>query len=299
MTIVPKPRTLLVAALISIRPQHWIKNVFVLAPLVFSRRFTDLSALFSSLAAFGLFCAAASSVYLLNDLFDRDADRLHPQKRKRPLAAGEISPVIAVALALFLAGLALIAASFLGSRFAAVLAGYLAMNVAYLFYLKKVVILDVMTLAAGFLLRTLAGSVVIDVDLSNWLILCTGLIALFLGFIKRRQELLAMESSGPSGRSTLRRYSKQFLDQVITVVTAATLVAYSLYVFSPEVAKNLRTPYMGLTLPFVMYGILRYLHLVHARGAGESPVRLIFEDRPLLMTILLWCMAVLLLLALS
>jgi len=273
--------------------------VFVLAPLVFARKFLDEKALYASLGAFGLFCLASSSVYLLNDLLDRKRDRLHPRKRNRPIAAGTVPPAIVVAAALMTAGAALAGASFLGGRFASVLAGYLLLNLAYSIRLKQVVILDVMIIAAGFVLRTWAGSVAVAVGMSEWLILCTALIALFLGFVKRRQELVSAEEAGTGIRASLDHYSRGFLDQGISAVTASTLIAYSLYAFSPETAAKLHTPYMAWTLLPVIYGLCRYLYLVYSRGKGESPARLVLRDRPLLGTLLAWGALVLALLARS
>ncbi len=285
------------AALVSMRPQHWIKNVFVLAPLVFSLRLTDPDALLPALAAFALFCLASSAVYLTNDLADREADRMHPRKRNRPVASGELPPRSAGALAAVLAAGAMAAAWwYLGTGFAGILGGYLALNLVYSLGIKNVVILDVMLVASGFLLRAWGGAVAISVGMSNWLILCTGLIALFLGFVKRRQELAGLAAGETAQRPILAEYSVAFLDQMIAVVTASTVLSYAFYAFSPEVAEKLGTPYMGLTLLFVLYGIFRYLYLVLRKGEGENPVALVVRDGPLRTSILLWGAAVLILL---
>ena len=284
------------AALVSMRPLHWLKNVFVLAPLVFAQRLTDRESVLRALAAFGLFCLISSAVYLFNDLLDRKADRLHPRKRRRPIAAGELAAGPAGVLATILAVAGLAAAVPLDTGFAGILAGYLTLNMAYSLALKNVVILDVMLVAAGFLLRAWGGAAVIDVGMSNWLILCTGLIALFLGFVKRRQELDGLADLPPAQRPILAEYTVGFLDQMIGVVTASTVLAYAFYAFSPEVAEKLGTPYMGLTLPFVLYGLFRYLYLVHRRGEGESPTSLVVRDGPLRTAVLLWGVVVLVLL---
>ena len=199
-------------------------------------------------------------------------------------------PAAVLAAALALAGLA--GALFLGPGFAAVAAGYLLLNLAYSFVLKRVVIVDVMAVAAGFILRAWAGALVLDVALSRWLVLCTGLLALFLGFVKRRQELMARDLDGGQGREILREYSETFLDQMISVVTASTVVAYCLYAFDPDVARKLGTEHLGLTVPFVLFGIFRYLYLVHRRGQGENPTMLLLGDRPLLINLGLWAGAV-------
>jgi 4-hydroxybenzoate polyprenyltransferase len=270
------------------RPRQWAKNVFVLAPLVFAQELGDARAVGLALLAFALFCVLSSSVYVLNDLVDADADRAHPDKRHRPIAARELGEGAAGGLAVVLALAGLAGAFAIGPRFGAVAAGYLALNLAYSFALKRMVIVDVMTVAAGFLLRAWAGAVVLDVALSRWLVLCTGLLALFLGFVKRRQELIARDLDGGQGRAILREYSASFLDQMISVVTASTVVAYALYAFDPEVGQKLGTQHLGLTVPFVLFGIFRYLYLVHRRGQGENPTLLLFADVPLLLNVVLW-----------
>jgi 4-hydroxybenzoate polyprenyltransferase len=278
------------------RPAHWIKNVFVLAPLVFAQRLDDREAVLRALAAFCLFCLVSSAVYVANDLADRRVDRLHPRKRNRPIAAGELSPGAAATLAVLLAATGLAAGLNLGIGFTGILAGYLVLNLAYSLGLKNIVILDVMLVACGFLLRAWGGAAVVSVGMSNWLILCTGLISLFLGFVKRRQELDGLADLPPAQRPILAEYTVGFLDQMIGVVTASTVLAYAFYAFSPQVGAKLGTPYMGTTLPFVMYGIFRYLYLVHRRGEGESPTGLVLRDGPLRTVILLWGVVVLVLL---
>ncbi len=274
------------------RPKHWVKNVFVLAALVFARKLGDPAAVLRALGAFACFCALSSAAYAINDIVDREADRLHPTKRRRPVASSELSAGAASVLSVVLAVAGLAGAVALGAPFAAVAAAYLVMNLAYSLVLKKVVILDVMLVAAGFVLRAWAGAVALGVDMSHWLALCTGLLALFLGFVKRRQEIEALE--GATGqRPILREYSLPFLDQMIAVVTASTVLAYSLYAFSPEVAERVGTRHLGLTIPFVLFGIFRYLYLVHRRGEGENPTLLVLSDRPLLANVLLWAAAVL------
>jgi 4-hydroxybenzoate polyprenyltransferase len=238
-------------------------------------------------AAFVVFCVLSSAVYLINDIRDREADRLHPIKRRRPIAAGEIAVGTASLLSVLLAVSALLAATAISARFGALATFYLVLNLAYSFGLKRVVILDVMMVATGFLLRARAGAIVIEVAISRWLVMCTGLLALFLGFVKRRQEIASMEG-GTATRPILREYSLPFLDQMIAIVTGATVVAYSLYAFSPEVAQKLGTEHLGLTIPFVLFGIFRYLYLVHQRGAGENPTVVVLTDVPLIVDVLLW-----------
>jgi 4-hydroxybenzoate polyprenyltransferase len=278
----------------AMRPQHWVKNVFVLAPLVFAQQVRDVPHVTRALAAFGLFSLLASAVYLINDIADRHFDRLHPDKCRRPIAAGTLPVSVALSAALVLVAVALGGAVALSGELAVVLGVYLSMNLAYSVGLKRVVVLDVMLLSSGFLLRAWAGAVVIDVVMSHWLVLCTGLISLFLGFVKRRQELVALDAGAAEQRPILKDYSLPFLDQMVSTVTAGTVVAYSLYAFSPEVAEKLGTEWMGLTIPFVVFGIFRYLYLVYHRGYGQNPTALILHDIPLLVNLALWAAACLL-----
>jgi 4-hydroxybenzoate polyprenyltransferase len=278
----------------AMRPQHWVKNVFVLAPLVFAQQARDLPHVIRVLAAFGLFSLLASAVYLINDIADRHNDRLHPDKCKRPIVSGTLPVVVAAAAAALFAVVALLGAFLLSAPLALVLGLYLVTNLAYSYGLKRVVVLDVMLLSTGFLLRAWAGAVVIGVVMSHWLVLCTGLVSLFLGFVKRRQEIVALDTHAADQRPILKEYSLPFLDQMVSTVTAGTVVAYSLYAFSPEVAEKLGTPWMGLTIPFVVYGIFRYLYLVYHQGLGQNPTSLILRDRPLVANLALWAAACLL-----
>ncbi len=275
------------ALLLAIRPKHWVKNVFVFAALVFAHQLPDAASLAVVSAAFAIFCLLSSSVYLLNDIADREADRLHPAKKDRPVACGALSVAAAATASVILAVVAMGAALALSVPFASIACTYLLANLAYSVALKRVVILDVMMVATGFLLRAWAGSVVIGVEMSHWLVLCTGLIALFLGFTKRRQEIATLERATEQ-RPILREYSLPFLDQMIAIVTASTVLAYTLYAFSPEVAEKLGTRWMGLTIPFVLFGIFRYLYLVHQRGEGGNPTELLLSDSQLILTVLLW-----------
>ena len=272
----------------TMRPGQWVKNVLVFAPLVFAQQALDPRAVGRTLTAFALFCLASGAVYLVNDLLDRDQDRRHPLKRRRPIAAGELAPATAgVAAALVGAG-ALGAATLSDPRLALVLGAYLATSLAYARALKHVVILDVMTLAAGFVLRVVAGGVAAGVALSTWLLLCTSLLALFLGFGKRRHELVLLEAGAAAHRPILAEYSPYFLDQMIAVVTTSTLVCYALYTMDPAVHQKLHTTRLPLTVPFVLYGIFRYLYLVHRKEGGGDPAQVVLADRPLLVNILLW-----------
>jgi 4-hydroxybenzoate polyprenyltransferase len=284
------------ALLMALRPEQWVKNFVVLAALLFGQKLGDQGAVLRTLAALVIFCALSGAVYLLNDLRDLERDRLHPAKRLRPLAAGHLAPVTAGVAAATLATGSLVASLWLPVAFLWCAAGYLAINLAYSFGLKNIVILDVLAVAAGFVLRAVAGAEVIPVEISPWLILCTLLLALFLVAGKRRHELTLLQAEAREHRVSLGDYSIAFLDQMITLVLSATVVAYCLYTMSEDVAIKLGTPLLPLTIPFVLYGIFRYLYLLHHRKEGGSPTRTLFTDRPLLLDVMLWAGAVALIL---
>ena len=276
------------ALLSTMRARQWLKNSVIFAALIFSQTLGEPDRLGRAIAAFALFCAFSSAVYILNDILDVSADRLHPGKRLRPIAAGDISVGAAVLTAIILVGVSLPLAWILSPPFALCGVVYLAINVAYSLWLKTVVIVDVMIIASGYVIRAVAGGLAIDVEISAWLILCTILLSLFLGFTKRRQELAQLEGLASSTRAALRDYSVAFLDQMISIVTSATLVAYALYTLAPETRIKLDTPYLPLTIPFVLYGIFRYLYLVHRRDMGESPTGAFYADPPLYINVALW-----------
>lgn len=280
----------------SLRPHQWIKNIFVFAALVFAERMWDRQAELLALAAFAIFCALSSAVYLVNDITDRDADRLHPVKRRRPIASGVVPVSVGWALALICSMGGLLGAWLLNTGVFAIALTYLGLSFAYCFSLKRVVILDVMVLASGYALRAMAGAQAIGVSISGWLVLCTSLLALFLGFCKRRQELTSLADGAAAHRAVLAGYSEKFLDQMIAVVTASTVISYMLYALSDEVAAKFHTRGLGLTVPFVLYGIFRYFYLVHMRGEGGRPSRELVGDRPLLINIVLYGVSVLLIL---
>ncbi len=279
-----------------VRPQQWVKNGVVLAGVIFSGAAHDTNRLLIALAATGIFCLLSSAVYMINDVIDAEADRNHPVKSSRPIAAGRISPRTAIVSAIILAIVALVPAWLLHHFFFGVAAGYLVLNLLYSLWLKHIVIIDVMSIAAGFVLRALAGAVVINVVFSGWLLIASFLLALFLGFGKRRHELILLENGGADHRRILRSYSSYFLDQLIGVVTPSVVVCYLIYVISPEVTQKLHTQYLYLTVPFVIYGIFRYLYLIHQEARGGSPTEILLTDRPILVTVLLWLVTVLLLL---
>ena len=281
------------AVWVSLRPRQWVKNLFVLAGVIFSRNlFTPL--FWPALAAFALFCTLSGGIYLLNDVADCAKDRLHPTKRGRPVASGALSrsAALRVGTGILLASLAL---SFLLSvAFGWVAVGYAALLVAYSAGLKRVVIVDALTVSVGFVLRAVAGTVVIGVEISGWLLICTILLALFLALGKRRHELLTLEGAAANHRPILAEYSAGLLDQMIAVVTASTVTAYALYTMSTETVAKFHTRLLPLTLPFVLYGIFRYLYLLYRRQLGGNPSELFLTDRALLLNTLLWMLTILL-----
>lgn len=276
----------------SLRPHQWTKNQFVFAALVFGQRLTDPEAGLRALAAFLVFCGLSGAIYLVNDVADREADRQHRHKAERPIASGRISTPAALGLAGALGVSCILAAFLLSPGLASVSTTYAVTLLLYTMVLKHIVIVDVMTIAAGFVLRAVAGAVVIDVPISAWLLICTSLLALFLALSKRRHEIVVLGDHAAAHRPSLGEYSPYLLDQMIAVVTASTLIAYTFYTMSPEVAARFGTPWMSLTIPLPLYGIFRYLYLVHQKASGGSPAELLLTDRPLLACVALWVVAV-------
>jgi 4-hydroxybenzoate polyprenyltransferase len=283
--------------ILAARPRQWIKNVLLFFGLIFALKLTNLALLERAVVGFVVFCLASSAVYLINDVADAERDRLHPKKRSRPIAAGVVSPLQAMACAVVLLVLAFGLSLPLGPLFLALTIAYVALQVAYSYQLKHVVIIDVFVLAAGFVLRAVAGAVAVNVPISPWLYLCTVLASLFLGLAKRRHEILLLSEDAVSHRRILEEYSVPLLDQLIMIVTSATVMAYSLYTFS---AENLPADHsMMLTIPFVLYGIFRYLYLVHQKDGGGSPDEQLLTDRPLLVAAALWLLTAVAVLYLS
>jgi 4-hydroxybenzoate polyprenyltransferase len=278
------------------RPRQWAKNAVVLAGVVFSRRAGDPDALLIALGATALFCLLSSSVYLVNDLVDVEEDRRHPTKRHRPIASGALSPGTARLAAVVLALLGLTGAFAINIPLGLAATAYYGLTLLYHFSLKHVVIIDVLTVAAGFVVRAVAGAVAIGVEISHWLYICTTLLALFLALAKRRQELILLEDEAANHRRILTEYTPAMLDQMITIVTATTLMAYCLYTYSDRTVQLVGNEHMILTVPFVIYGILRYLYLVHRHGHGAEPDKVLFGDKPIWMCVLLYVVAVVLIL---
>jgi 4-hydroxybenzoate polyprenyltransferase len=281
--------------IISLRPDQWTKNLIVFAALIFAVKLLDPAALALASAAFLIFCVLSGCVYLMNDVSDREADRRHPLKRWRPIASGALGAGTALAWAVGLSTVALAAAYALRPLFALTAAAYLALFVLYTRTFKHVVILDVMSIAIGFVLRAVAGGLVIGVPVSDWLLVCTILLALFLGLAKRRHEITMLADGASGHRRILEEYDPYLLDQMIAIVAAATLVVYIIYCASPETAERFGTRLLVLTTPFPIYGIFRYLYLVHRKHGGGSPSDMLLRDRPLLGCVALWGIAVVLL----
>ena len=281
------------ALFVSLRPHQWTKNLVVLAPLAFSKHLFDGDAAIRATSAFAVFCGLSGAVYLVNDLADVERDRLHPLKRLRPLASGALGVLAARLFATLLLAASLLAAWALAPGFFLCALGYLALNLAYSFGLKDVVILDVLAIAIGFVFRAVAGALAILVVFSDWLLVCTILLALFLALAKRRHELVLL-GDAPAHRRALAEYSPYLLDQMIAVVTASCLTAYAFYTLAPETVAKYRTDRLALTIPFVIYGIFRYLYLVHRKEQGGSPSDLLLADRPLLASVALWAAVVVL-----
>lgn len=272
----------------SLRPAQWTKNFFVFAALIFSIKITDVPLLLRTVAAFAVFCFLSGALYLVNDVLDFKEDRLHPKKSRRPIAAGRVGRPPAIALAVVLAAASLVCAYVLNTGFFAAAAVYFVLQIAYSLKLKHVVILDVFLVASGFVIRVVAGGLVIGVPLSSWLLICTTLLALFIAMSKRRHELVLLEENAASHRPILKEYNAYLLDQMISVVTASTVIAYCLYTVSEDTVKKFGTSHLIYTTPFVLYGVFRYLYLVHKKGLGGSPEELILKDKPLAAAIVLW-----------
>lgn len=283
-------RPVALSLVLSLRPSQWTKNLIIFAALIFGQRLGDARSVLHAVGAFGIFCVLSGVVYLLNDVADRETDRRHPIKRHRPVASGDLSVPVALTAAAALGALALAAAFWLRPAFGVVGAIYVALLACYSGPLKHVVIIDVLTIALGFVLRAAAGAVVIDVPISHWLLFLTILLALFLALSKRRHELVLLADGATSHRRILEEYTPYLLDQMIAVVTASTLVAYAIYTVSPETVEKFDTQMLGLTLPFPLYGIFRYLYLVHQKEGGGSPAEMLVNDRPLLLCVALWAL---------
>jgi 4-hydroxybenzoate polyprenyltransferase len=290
-------RSTVLSLFVSLRPAQWTKNLFVFGALLFGQRgtvpaFLDAAAVTHALGAFAIFCGLSGVVYLINDVTDRENDRMHPVKRYRPIASGAVSPGLAIGTAVLLGAASLAAAYTLRPAFALVAVTYLVLQFLYSGALKHMVILDVIALASGFVLRAAGGALAIDVPISHWLYILIMLLALFLALSKRRHELVLLGDGATGHRRILQEYSPYLLDQMIGVVTASTLVSYVVYTVSADTVQKFHTDLLGLTLVFPLYGIFRYLYLVHHKEGGGSPSDMLQNDRPLLACVALWAVSV-------
>ena len=285
-------RRLAVSLLVSLRPHQWTKNLIIFAALIFGRRLDEPAVVVRTVEAFCVFCVLSGVVYLINDVVDREADRLHPLKARRPIAAGEVAPGLALGVAAILAAAGMAASFGLSRSFGLVSAGYLALLGLYSGPLKRLVIVDVLTIAMGFVLRAVAGAVVAEVEIGHWLLVLTVMLALFVGFSKRRHELVSLAGDAAGHRENLGRYSAPLLDQLIGITAAGTLIVYAISTLSPETIEKFGSGQLGLTLPFPVYGIFRYLYLVYGKDGGGSPAEALLTDWPLLLCVGLWGVAV-------
>lgn len=274
---------------LSMRPRQWTKNLILFAPLLFSKHLLDAGYFLKASLAFCIFCAISGCIYILNDLIDLEQDRKHPVKSRRPLASGRLSVRAARSALVCCGAAACIAAAFLcNTSFVIVVALYVALQITYSLYLKHVVILDVFCIAAGFLLRVIAGAEALQVSFSTWLFICTILLSLFLALSKRRHELILLEEDAVHHRKILFEYSPDLLDQMISIVTTATVIAYILYTISAETVEKFGSDRLKYTTPFVLYGVFRYLYLIHQKNEGGSPEKVLLNDRPLLYAVVLF-----------
>ena len=276
----------------AMRPRQWTKNFLVFVAVIFAKKLGDTHLVFLAALAFIAFCALASATYLLNDLLDLERDRQHPTKRFRPLTSGDLSPRTATIASLVLTLVAYGLGAYVGFWFAFTLAVYHVLTMGYSYWLKNIVILDVFAVATMFVIRAIAGAAAVSVEISPWLVVCTTFLALFLAINKRRNELLVLEQEATGHRATLGEYSPHLLDQMSTTVTAATVISYALYTLDPTTVSKMGTPYMYLTIPFVLFGLFRYMYLSYQREAGGAPERVLLTDRPLLVAVLLWALTV-------
>ncbi len=284
---------MLIDLLKTMRPKQWVKNVVIFAPLVFDHKLGNLTYLGRTILGMLLLCLVSGVVYLINDVVDVEKDRQHPRKQHRPIAAGRLPIGVAIATAALLLLVSLPLGLLLDPFFGCLLAAYLLIQVAYSFWLKNLVLIDVFVIAAGFVLRVAAGVPLVQAErFSPWMYVCMALLALLFGFAKRRHELALLKENANSHRESLHEYSLPLLDQLLGIVSAATLVSYALYTFS---APNLQTNHsMMLTIPFVLYAVFRYLYLVQVKGLGGEPEEIVLRDRPLQATVALWALAVVL-----
>ncbi|MBU0468565.1 MAG: decaprenyl-phosphate phosphoribosyltransferase [Candidatus Omnitrophica bacterium] len=273
---------------IAIRPKHWIKNMFIFLPLIFGKKLFISPLNTNTVLAFFLFSIAASAVYLMNDIIDCEKDKKHPAKKLRPIASGKISTNTAIITSILLGSIAIAGASFLSINFCSIIIIYLIANIIYSKILKEAVIIDVFCIAVFFFLRVLAGGIVAETEISHWLIIMTALIALFLGLNKRRQELLITDQNPQDRRVVLDKYSTYFIDQMIAVITSSVVISYMLYTVDERTVSVFGTKNLIYSVPFVYYGIFRYLYLIHKANADGDPTKLFLSDYKMQLNVILW-----------
>jgi 4-hydroxybenzoate polyprenyltransferase len=274
------------------RPKQWVKNSFIFAALIFSQNVFNPRLLLISIGAFVTFCFISGGVYLLNDLLDIEMDKKHPRKSLRPLASGRLSPLIVKFVFIVLLAVSLTGSFLINLSFGIIALGYLVVQIAYSAFLKNVVIMDVFSIATGFFLRVLAGAKAIEVPISSWLLICTIFISLFLALGKRRHEILLLSGDAGNHRKVLDEYRFTLLDQMVTVATTGTVISYSLYTLSQETIRKFNTEDLWFTIPIVLYGIFRYLYLLYRKEEGGDPELLLFEDKPLFASVVLYIIVV-------
>ena len=287
-------RSLPLAFLTALRPDQWTKNLIVFAGLIFGQRLFEPSAAWTAVAAFAVFCGLSSAMYLLNDLLDREEDRRHPVKRHRPIAAGQVPVSLAALGVVGIVAASLGAGFWVNTQLGIVATGFVAVLTSYSRFLKHLVILDVLGIAAGFVLRAVGGAVAVDVPISQWLLVCTVLLTLFLGLSKRLHEAVLLGDTAATHRQALADYTPSLLEQLITIVAGATLLSYAVYTTEPATVAKFGTDRLTWTLPFPIYGIFRYLYLIHRHQGGGSPTETLLRDRPLLACVALWAGAIVL-----
>jgi 4-hydroxybenzoate polyprenyltransferase len=283
-----RQRSYLWLLLVEMRPHQWVKNSFIFAPLLFGKKLTETNAVGYSFLAFAIFCLLASALYIFNDWLDAEEDRAHPEKRNRPISSGQLPVPVALFGAIILAATAFWIATVIGLKFTLIAAFYIVLTLGYCLILKKIIVLDTMTIAAGFVVRVVGGAIAVDVMPSHWLIVCAFLLALFLAFTKRRQELLTLPDNAAEHRKVLDEYSVNYLGQVNNILIGAAIVCYALYTVAPETVEKFQTDGLIYGTVFVIYGMFRYMALIDKPDNGGNPSKLLLHDKPLLLTVLGW-----------
>lgn len=284
--------------LAALRLKQWVKNFFVIAPLFFSQKITEVPILARVSLAFFVFCLLSSSTYLINDVFDIQEDKNHPEKSKRPVASGKVSVTAAISLSVILLLVAVVCSRFIGRQFLGLGLTYWAINIFYTFYLRRLPILDVICIASGFVLRVIAGGIAVTVPASRWIFVTTMFLSLFLGFAKRRGEIdLSGNNQNQTSRAVLKSYSIELLDQFLVICAAAAIMSYALFALSDYALARFGTYNLIYTIPFVIYGVFRYFYLIHFSRSYENPTEVLFKDKPLVFTVILWVICALFIIA--